>query len=67
MRRSPCYGCPDRALGCHASCERYAAYREQQERVYQARRDVAQVGFYISEQMTKRERQRRERRWRQQP
>lgn len=67
MRRSPCYKCLDRAMGCHDRCERYQAYRAEMERVYQARRDVAQVGFYISVQMTKRERQRRERRWRQQP
>ena len=67
MRRSPCYGCPDRAVGCHDRCERYQAYRAEMERVYQARREIAQVGFYVSEQKAKRDRQKRTRRWRMQP
>lgn len=24
----PCYECPDRLIGCHASCERYKAFKE---------------------------------------
>ena len=23
----PCYHCPDREMGCHGRCERYAEYR----------------------------------------
>lgn len=26
---SCCYGCPDRHGGCHGSCEKYKAYREE--------------------------------------
>jgi hypothetical protein len=28
MADAPCYGCQDRELGCHASCEKYKAYRQ---------------------------------------
>ena len=33
--QSPCKGCNDRHLKCHADCERFLAYREK----YQAERD----------------------------
>jgi hypothetical protein len=26
---SPCYGCEDRQVGCHGSCERYAKYHKE--------------------------------------
>lgn len=25
--KSPCKDCPDRQVGCHGSCEKYAAFR----------------------------------------
>lgn len=27
--KPPCKECPDRVLGCHKTCEKYLAYREQ--------------------------------------
>lgn len=30
---SPCYGCEDRHVGCHAECEKYQAWAERQERL----------------------------------
>ena len=27
MRQSPCRYCPDRAMGCHAICPKYAEFR----------------------------------------
>lgn len=36
MRTSPCHGCEDRRVGCHAACEKEQAWlaeqREQKER-----------------------------------
>lgn len=26
--KTPCYGCPDRTVGCHGRCEKYRVYRE---------------------------------------
>ena len=26
---SPCFGCPDRVLGCHADCEKYNDFKEE--------------------------------------
>ena len=30
---APCRDCPDRALGCHSKCERYAEYKKKISRV----------------------------------
>ena len=35
----PCYNCPDREMGCHGRCERYAAYRAKMDEVGR-RRDL---------------------------
>lgn len=29
---APCQGCPDRVVGCHSACARYAEYRAALER-----------------------------------
>jgi hypothetical protein len=34
---SPCYGCADRADGCHGKCVRYSSYRRQLEEIHRAR------------------------------
>lgn len=34
----PCKDCKDRHIGCHAACERYQAYRVQQEEISRMRR-----------------------------
>lgn len=28
---APCKGCAERAVGCHAACPRYVAYRQRRE------------------------------------
>lgn len=33
MEKSPCYQCPDRFVGCHASCEKYGAWAAECERI----------------------------------
>ena len=29
--KNPCYKCPDRHAGCHAECEKYAAWRRKMD------------------------------------
>ena len=29
--KAPCKDCPDRAAGCHSSCEKYRAFREERD------------------------------------
>lgn len=36
--KSPCYGCQDRALGCHGKCEQYAEYRVKKDKETARRR-----------------------------
>lgn len=36
---APCYRCPERAQGCHASCPSYLEYSRQQERVRKQREE----------------------------
>ena len=31
--KPPCKDCPDRVLGCHKTCEKYLAYREELDAV----------------------------------
>ena len=32
MSTTPCYGCPDRQVGCHAKCPAYQAFRADKDR-----------------------------------
>ena len=29
--KAPCYQCPDRCEGCHGRCEKYLAYKEEND------------------------------------
>ena len=31
MSKSPCYGCEERHIGCHADCERDSKWREERQ------------------------------------
>ena len=31
--KAPCKGCPDRAVGCHGQCGRYAEYRGERDKI----------------------------------
>lgn len=31
MNYTPCHGCPERVVGCHGKCEKYAAYRQEHD------------------------------------
>ena len=35
---APCNNCPDRHAGCHGSCEKYAAFKEEKAKVNEERR-----------------------------
>ena len=37
LKRSPCYGCADRHLGCHSSCEKYEKFRERLDEIHKER------------------------------
>lgn len=37
MIQPPCKDCPDRTVGCHASCEKYTAFAAERERIRAAR------------------------------
>lgn len=39
---APCKDCPDRVVGCHATCERYIAYDEQRKAI-RAQKLMAQI------------------------
>lgn len=33
MISTPCYGCADRCMGCHGTCEKYKSYRDKMDDV----------------------------------
>ena len=35
----PCKDCKDRAVNCHAECERYGEYAKEREKIRKARQD----------------------------
>lgn len=37
--RCPCKDCKDRAVNCHAGCERYGEYAREREAIRKARQD----------------------------
>lgn len=37
MKKSPCKDCPDRHVGCHAHCAKYAEFDQECEKIRKAR------------------------------
>ena len=50
---APCKDCPDRSLGCHASCGKYIAYRKTQDEYNDNNRALNEVGDYCKRSITK--------------
>lgn len=48
-RQSGCYKCKDRAVGCHAHCERYRAERERLDRAREKRLEESMLRGYAEE------------------
>lgn len=46
-RTSPCLGCPDRHTACHDTCEKYQAYRQGREELYEQRVKGIEIAAYI--------------------
>lgn len=46
---APCKDCPDRYLGCHSECERYADFCRELERIRAARKEGSELNAYQSE------------------
>lgn len=44
-----CYKCKDRAVGCHARCERYRAERERLDRAREKRLEESMLRGYAEE------------------
>ena len=49
----PCKGCKERQLGCHSTCERYAVYRQYNEKLYEERRNTRTVRDFITDSYRK--------------
>ena len=61
---SPCYNCADRELGCHAWCDAYRAYVDDNISKNQASRLKNEARLYqmhLHERLAKKERQRNKR------
>lgn len=42
-RNSPCRGCDERHPICHADCERYAAYKKENEEIREKRNELGRL------------------------
>jgi len=52
--KPPCKDCPERNELCHATCEKYKAYRAEREALYEDRHQRWERRHEVSEQMLKR-------------
>lgn len=48
---APCKGCEDRKVGCHATCEKYKAYRAVKEAEYAWRMEQRRADEALDEGM----------------
>lgn len=46
---SPCYGCDERVVGCHSSCERYKEYHEKNVADHQTRKEAYMAEYDVQE------------------
>lgn len=51
--KSTCYGCTDRKVGCHGTCEQYAEYMKKKDEEYWKMRD-AYRGEWLAGEFTMR-------------
>ena len=47
--RNPCKKCEERHVGCHASCEKYMAFYEQNRKIDQKRHQATKLNIYVAE------------------
>lgn len=47
----PCKGCQDRVIGCHATCERYMAWKELVDLEREARKQQSSIAYQITSAM----------------
>lgn len=45
-RRVPCYQCTERHVGCHGTCEQYAAFRAEKDKAIQKRHQEQEMKDY---------------------
>ena len=38
--KAPCKGCQEREPGCHGKCDKYQAFRAEQDRILEARHEI---------------------------
>lgn len=61
----PCKDCPDRVLGCHASCEKYQFVKQERHREYmeyiEKKKVCADQSDYVFKQMEKQRKRMRRR------
>lgn len=49
MPKVPCKNCKDRFVGCHSSCEKYKAFKEENEKFKaQVRRERDMFNFFMA-------------------
>lgn len=46
---APCHNCPDRELGCHATCEKYISYKKELDEINAKIKKEALLYGYVHE------------------
>lgn len=50
---APCKDCPNRFIGCHASCGKYIAYRKEQDEYNEGKRKKTKSAIIAKKQSSK--------------
>jgi hypothetical protein len=56
---APCKDCPERVLGCHSTCEKYIAFREERDKMLAARYKANRNDGYFAEAIARRKAKKR--------
>lgn len=54
QRKSCCYKCDDRILGCHSNCERYSKELKENEKNYKGRKENLNIHYSLADLKDKR-------------
>ena len=64
MKGTPCYGCEERHVNCHADCEEYIEFQKRREEERQASKEFCSLYNYEAEAAKRRKKYDRKRKGR---
>lgn len=51
--KAPCFNCPERHTLCHSTCKKYLQFREDRQRIGNARQKALYINDYFTDAVNK--------------